>query len=169
MGKKEGMTMSQIIFDNGKCISMGAVSKEDDLSQKGRISVNPPPADGRCYVCGKHMSELKPFGGPGDPLVGDFTGELLVKSWRWEGPHNEEAEKAWEEADKAVPEGEDLLPWFISKYGREKGEDFYHYSSPYVGSSWECRDCILLDDDEYLKVISERYWAENKGEDKKNS
>ena len=29
----------------------------------------------KCYICDKDENELKPFGGPGDPLVGDFTGQ----------------------------------------------------------------------------------------------
>ena len=38
--------------------------------------------DNRCDCCGRHVRELKPFGGPGDPLVGDFTGKYLVKHYR---------------------------------------------------------------------------------------
>ena len=44
--------------------------------------INPPLDDGRCYGCGKHISELRPFGGPGNPLDEDFTGALLVKIYR---------------------------------------------------------------------------------------
>ena len=47
-----------------------------------KISINPPPRDMKCQRCGKHVDELKPFGGPGDPLVGDFTGAKLVKTFR---------------------------------------------------------------------------------------
>jgi len=46
------------------------------------ILINPPPSDGRCEGCGKHISKLKPFGGAGDPLVGDFNGAILLKTYR---------------------------------------------------------------------------------------
>lgn len=46
------------------------------------VQINPPPEEGCCECCGRHVSELKPFGGPGDPLVGDFTGAFLVKHFR---------------------------------------------------------------------------------------
>jgi hypothetical protein len=35
-----------------------------------------------CDCCNRHISELKPFGGSGDPLRGDFSEELLVKRYR---------------------------------------------------------------------------------------
>ena len=139
--------------------SLGAVSKEEDLRQNG---INPPPSDGQCSVCGRHMSELKPFGGPGDPLVGDFTGELLVKGWRPEGPYDEEGEKAWDEAERArhgTGEAGDLLPWFIGRYGKEKGERLYYGGMLSSSSrpSWECRDCKVLDEDEYFKKLYQKY------------
>jgi hypothetical protein len=43
-----------------------------DMSEKNEVS--------RCDCCGKHMSELKPYGKAGDPLVGDLNGELLVNA-----------------------------------------------------------------------------------------
>jgi hypothetical protein len=118
--------MTRKLFEGNGVVSLGAVSKEEDLTPVGRISINAPPDDGRCDVCGRHISELKPFGGPEDPLMGDFTGELLIKQWRPLGPYNEEAVKAAEEAEKAlaVPrnkplESKDVLEWYISRYGKE--------------------------------------------------
>ncbi|MGA2666187.1 MAG: hypothetical protein ABSF83_14705 [Nitrososphaerales archaeon] len=35
-----------------------------------------------CDSCHRGATKLKPFGGRGDPLVGDFTGAPLVKTWR---------------------------------------------------------------------------------------
>ena len=141
--------------------SLGAVSKEEDLNWRPTHgpSINPPPGDGRCEVCGRHMSELTPFGGPGDPLVGDFTGEILVKKWRPVGRYDEEAARAAEEAEREVEESEDPLPWYISKYGKEKGEILYHTWEAYnlIGASWECRDCIVLDLDEYFEKLDQRY------------
>jgi len=46
------------------------------------ILINAPPEDGRCNICERSIDELKPYGGPGDPLVGDFTGAKLVKQFR---------------------------------------------------------------------------------------
>jgi len=74
------------------------------------VRINPPPSDGRCECCRRHVSELKPFGGPGDPLVGDFSGALLVKHFRC-----------------ICGEGQ-------------------------VDASWECRDCFVLDDEEFRKI-----------------
>ncbi len=150
--------MTKIFHNENGLLSLSAVSQEEDLRPTGhRIILNPPPADGKCYVCGKHISELKPFGGPGDPLVGDFTGELLVKRFRTDYLYyDEEAAEAWKEADKAMKETpglNDPFPWFIDKYGEEKGEELYE--KPYglfdgtISSSWECRDCIVMDDFKY--------------------
>jgi hypothetical protein len=52
------------------------------MIKKPIIQINPPPSDERCEGCGRHVSEIKPFGRPGDPLVGDFSGALLVKHFR---------------------------------------------------------------------------------------
>lgn len=165
--------------------SLRAISKEEDLKLSGRFCINPPPDDGRCHVCGRHISELKPFGGPDDPLVGDFTGELLVKIWRREGPYDEEGEKALDEYEKenSTPDGfeqpiadgisdveyeerEDPIHWFINKFGKEKGKRLYFggMASSSYRSSWECRDCIVLDDDEYFEK-SEQTSEKRKAQD----
>lgn len=149
--------MTQMFFDENEVIGLGAASKEEDLTPNGHIIINGPPKDGRCDVCGRHISQLTPFGGPGDPLMGDFTGELLVMRWRHTGPYNEEAEKAWEEARKEIPEMEDELPWFIKKFGEEKGKTLYWAGILYgsVGLSCECRDCVVLNFDEYFEKVSQ--------------
>lgn len=78
----------------------------DALEEKKTISINPPPRNGNCECCGKNIKDLKPFGKAGDPLVGDFDGALLVKTFR--------------------------------------------SMSGCVGASWECRDCIVLSNEEYF-------------------
>ncbi len=50
------------------------------------IAINPPPTDMCCQICHRHIDELEAFGGLGDPLVGDFTGEKLVKHFREDFP-----------------------------------------------------------------------------------
>jgi len=77
------------------------------MTRKPKILINPPPGNGRCECCGKHVTELKPFGKAGDPLLGDFNGALLVKTFR--------------------------------------------ENSGCIGPSWECRECIILSDEEYWK------------------
>ncbi len=66
------------------------------------------------------MSELTPFGGPGDPLEDDFTGELLVNNSRPEVPYDEEAKKALEIVEEEMRENQDQTDLFsrlIAKYG----------------------------------------------------
>lgn len=70
--------------------------------KKLKILINPPPSGRRCECCGKHISELKPFGGPGDPLVGDFRGALLVKTFRQEFPDYRQIGASWECRDCIV-------------------------------------------------------------------
>lgn len=55
-------------------------------SDRERIRINPPPEDGRCNICRRHVSELKAFGGPGDPVLGDYSGAKLVKNFREDYP-----------------------------------------------------------------------------------
>ena len=63
-------------------ISNSRLRINDSKEKNKTIWINPPPDDNCCECCGRHISELKPFGGPGDPLVGDFSGALLVKHFR---------------------------------------------------------------------------------------
>jgi Zn finger protein HypA/HybF involved in hydrogenase expression len=39
---------------------------------KARVLISPPPMDGRCECCGRHVSELRPF----------RSGSLLVQKFR---------------------------------------------------------------------------------------
>ena len=150
--------MTQVISNENGILNLGAISKEEDLNPKCRIIINGPPSDGRCNVCGRHISELKPFGGPGDPLVGDFSGELLVKTFRPDGPYDPEAEEAWERAQKETNMEDDPLPWFIETYGEGKGKTLYYVGQLQGGASksWECRDCIVLDDDGFFEKRRQR-------------
>lgn len=54
-----------------------------------------------------------------------------------------------EEARKAGVNGDDLEPWLIAKFGKEKGERFYLAGELpwYYDWSWECRDCIGLNEE----------------------
>ena len=154
--------MATKFIDINGIVSFDSISSEEDLYLKPRININPPPADGRCNCCGRHVSELEPFGKAGDPFVGDFEGALLIKKFRRLGPYNEEAEKALFEADKFLSDagrkGEDPKHWMLKVYGKEKGEKLYWsgIASCQTGSSWECRDCAVLDEDEYFEKLKEQ-------------
>jgi hypothetical protein len=119
--------------------------------------VNGPPRDERCECCGRHISELKPFGGPGDPLVGDYSGALLIKNFRPDGPYNEEAEKAYKEAEACYKQAgfDDIDMYLISKYGQERGEEisFLYDCHHSCGKSWECRDCAVLSTNAYHEKL----------------
>ena len=119
------------------------------------IQINPPPADRRCMRCNRHKDELTPFGGPGDPLVGDFSGQLLVKNFRTmdDIPNiNNETLSIFNEYDKILDEyqhldgGGDNITELENKYGVQKvGEAFnYDQFKNTVSPSWECRDCFIL-------------------------
>ena len=104
------------------------------MTKQTIISINPAPLDKRCEVCRKHISKLKPFGKAGDPLVGDFNGALLIKTFRSMAPHLTDKE--------------------MKKYKAKNGEEnanFYDQLMNTVSASWECRDCIILSDKEYFK------------------
>ena len=147
------------VFRVTSVFNFDRVSTPEDLKPKGYININPPPADGKCECCGRPMRELTPYGGPGDPLVGDFTGALLIKKYRPCGPYNEEAEKARDEAEVSFKNDgyEDPLGWMKSKHGKEKGERLFFLAEGHgcVGKSWECRDCSILDNDEYFEKLFE--------------
>jgi hypothetical protein len=161
--------MSEILFGNGPSNSLGAYYtyyKKGEIKELGCFV--PATHDGRCQACGKHISELKPFGGPGDPLDGDLSGELLVVRWRHICPYDETieaAEKAWQEAEKSVANKMQIGLWLSVKYGAEAADNifFAHETYATVVPSWECRDCIGLNDREYFEVIDKRL-KENKNE-----
>lgn len=112
-----------------------------------------------CDCCGKKMTELKPFGGPDDPrpiAEGSeeyFRGKLLVRRDRPALPYDEEAVKAIEEALEEMRKHgqDDVHPFLIAKWGKEKGEEFSFYcSAQSISGSWECRDCFMLDEKEFF-------------------
>jgi len=159
--------MATKIIDNNGVVSFGSISGEEDLKLKPRININPPPTVRRCNCCGRHINELKPFGKAGDPLVGDFEGALLVKKYRPAGPYDEDAERALKRAEKHLADagykGKDPLEWMIKEYGKEKGRIYYFSYMAYcqTGSSRECRDCAVLEEEEYFEKLRE--WLAKEG------
>ncbi len=69
--------MATTIFESNGIISLGSIDSEQDLQLRRGININPPPQDGICDYCGRHINELRPFGEAGDPLVEDFDGAYL--------------------------------------------------------------------------------------------
>lgn len=114
--------------------------------QKTKIYINPPPSDKKCEKCGIQTSELKPFGGAGDPLVGDFNGQILVKNFRsmYDGPPIEKYETILSELIFDNEEKNNIDELHL-KYGKQNVEDalFYSQMSDTVSASWECRNCII--------------------------
>lgn len=114
------------------------------------IIINPSPADSCCMVCGKNVNELKPFGKAGDPLVGDFDGAKLVKTFRthaFGGSISKELIEEYETIlDEIGPNAENIIE-VENKYGEEKVGYAINYDqfSNTISPSWECRDCIILE------------------------
>jgi hypothetical protein len=90
-----------------------------------------------------------------------LSGAFLVKKWRPDGPYDEESERAWHEAMKHFAaigrKDKDPLDWMIDKYGKEKGNRLYWADQlyTYIGKSWECRDCAILNTNEYFDKLKE--------------
>ena len=90
--RKQVMTTKKYEFENGNCCSPQWVTDNDyesnsgPCSEKRKVLINPPPEDGKCMICGRHVSELESFGGPGDPCLGDFSGAKLTKTFREDDP-----------------------------------------------------------------------------------
>jgi hypothetical protein len=148
--------MSQKIIEGNGIVSSTNVDCEKDLRPQPGININsPPPWEEICDCCLRHISELKPFGGPGDPLVGDFTGRLLVKNYRPDGPYDEAAERLFGEAEsRFIEEGfADVFAYLQNKYGEEEGNNIFFRASFSCGisSSMECRDCFVLKEEEYFE------------------
>ena len=116
----------------------------------------------KCECCGKHTDELKPFGGPGDPVFGDFKGALRVKTWRPMHVPDKEERKLVEKFDEYCSEfgnEGDAVKMLKEKYGEKKGESIWIMisASGSVKSSRECRDCIVLNREDYYKKICSTY------------
>lgn len=143
---------------------------KDTMSKKDKpvFHINPPPSDRRCECCGKHVSELKAFGGAGDPLVGDFTGSLLVKNFRAMHYHIEELDKVLAEvyeACRGTEQWEDFEDELIKRVGKEKAEEYMFYDQLIntVEASWECRDCFCLDGKKFFDKRS-KMWKKREKE-----
>jgi hypothetical protein len=133
-----------------------------EINKKNKdILRNPPSSDLGCYCCGKHISELKPYGKAGDIEIDDCSKEFLLKQRRPMGPYNEKAIRAVKKAYKHYADDgyKGPLEWMIGKFGIRAGENLYYseMASRQLGSSLECRDCFFLNTDEYYEECYRRY------------
>jgi hypothetical protein len=83
-----------------------------------KITINPPPQDMRCEICGKHVDNLEPFEG--------FGREYF------------EAPKDWPEEDK-------LLYEYLQANSVTKDKKLFRNYREFLGivsASWECRNCV---------------------------
>lgn len=112
----------------------------------------------RCDCCGREVDDLRAFGGPGDPLLGDLTDAKLVKMFRTVLPVDQKAEEYFR--DCASEEDFDRgLKELTKELCREKAWELSQVlDGGGVCASWECRDCAVFSGDEYHERRRER-WA----------
>jgi hypothetical protein len=165
--------MSEVLFEGIGITSMGSVDGEEDLKPRPGLNINPPSQNGKCHCCGRHLSQLKPYGKAGDPLVGDFNGALLVKTWRYDFPPDEEAERIMDEFYLDCHSEEDRRKAgerLIERYGQEEAENIKHraYKSSQIGSFCLCRDCMTLEEDEFYEKLFPGYATKKKAKKDKD-
>jgi len=161
--------MAEIMIKTDRAISLGSINGEEDLTpREGVININPPPADGKCNCCKRHLNELKPFGKAGDPLVGDFNGALLVKKYRTAyPPPDPETQEIFDRFIGNCEPGVDYdkaKKLLVQEYGEKDAKIIAMrvYGGDQVGASWECRDCAVLDIYEFFEKIGydlDEYYA----------
>jgi hypothetical protein len=148
---------------------MVAISCEEDLNlSPGFVHINAPPESGRCDCCGRHLSELKPFSLLGHPSGMYIEGALLVKNYRPSAPYDERVVRILKEFfGGRLSDEEEEKAWerLVEVYGHELAEYLLSYDceASQVGSSWECRECVELDTEAYLKVRCDRLSQESGG------
>jgi hypothetical protein len=155
--------MGTVRVDGNGNFALASIDCEQDLVRRvGVYNINPPPKNGRCECCGRHISELRPFGKVRHPIFGDLEGALLVKQWRKLPPYDARPQSIHGEMIVKGPTGtllENGKKYLIERSGDGMAEEIrlYHFSGENkVGSSWECRDCIDLDEEEFLERLRQR-------------
>ena len=108
---------------------------------------------------------MTPFGKAGDPLVGDFDGELLVECRP--SSHIMPAEQAWTHVEKLMEKerraGEDPLDMMTKIYGKRAGEKYYwsYQLFDQIGKSWECSCYKILDLNRNFMKIGKHFRHKN--------
>ena len=154
--------MAQISFGSKGSKSLETIECEEDLVLGPGMHLNPPPKDGRCECCGRHLSELKPFGKVNVGLIGNVEGALLVKNFRPNRSYDAGIEQIMKEENGKWQKYYDLVLerclWRVTHHVEEEGAYSYRVAKM-CGSllaSWECQDCLVLDDDEYFERLDQR-------------
>lgn len=135
--------MRKIQYKGNGQFNFKSIECEEDLKLVPKvINIDPPPQDGRCECCLKHLSELKKYDG-------EFSGSILVKNSRPTNPAYDAFEFYSDtslESDRP-PKGliVNVIPVLI------KGPQFLSSIA-----SWECRDCAGLSSSEYLEKVGDR-------------
>ena len=143
--------MAKVMFGINGIATLDSIDSEEDL--KIRCIINPPPSDGRCRCCGRHITELKPF---------DFDGALLVKRFRECMAPDKRLDATWGiytwncESEDDYRKAKERM---IQELGEKEAKliDTYVQASGTTTPSWECRDCYFLDSKTYHEKIYERY------------
>jgi hypothetical protein len=160
-GKRRFTMAVTITTRDGIC--MVAIHCEEDLKLAPKFKqINPPPADGRCECCGKHLNELKPFSVVGHPWEVDVEDVLLVKCSRPSAPPDERVDRIMKEffggclSDEDEEKAEERLN---EVYGHEMAEYLLRYSAAagQISASWECYDCMGLDTEAYSEISPYRF------------
>ena len=155
--------MSQNITNGITKCAEGNCCKENCQQSPGFL--NNPPADGRCNCCGKHLGELKPFSLMGQASRTGLEEVLLVKNMRPMASLNEEMDRILERfvGDCLTAEDHKKAEERLNEvFGKETAEDLLLYYNASILStiSWECRECIDLDNEAYCEMRDARHSQE---------
>jgi hypothetical protein len=158
--------METKIVDLNDIVSFISISGEGDLKLKSIINTNPPPVDETCDCCGRHISEVKPFGKAGDPLVGDFKGALLITKCRSIVPFDEQMDKIANKFLKNCKTKDECIraeERLVEELGEKEAKRITIYYSGYgMGEKFrEYKDCAILDDKKFYDRMNQRFMQEN--------
>jgi hypothetical protein len=158
---KGGFKMGRISIERNTDIYLVRIDGEKDLTLWPGLSIiNPPPRNGRCECCGRYLSELSPFGKVGDPLEEDFEGALLVTTSRPELPEpNAEIQQIYQSYFGSCATSSDYAR-AIRRLGEDYGDDaqgitYWIEGASQFRFSWECRDCIVLDNSQFFEKLED--------------
>jgi hypothetical protein len=161
----------RIMLCNGVCINNNyeCYCRFKDKNEFSYLCREVTDYDG-CDCCGRHISQLKPFGKAGDPLNGNFDGALLVKTFRSCAYPNKELDEFMNEFYGKCNSGEndesnetELNKQLNERFGIEDVENLksYFWASHTASKSYECRNCICLSGKRYFRVRKNIYRGES--------
>jgi hypothetical protein len=113
---REGKPMNTIDVKGPGIISLSSISKEEDLKPRPEPKINAISFEIECDWCGGYLSELKPFGPPGNR----FEDVLIFRLWRTEIRPDEENAKIWEEFFGNCSDNQEAWKRLINRYGEDE-------------------------------------------------